>query len=117
MGLLSGLALGCGQIAGGTYEAELAAHLDSRGAKMYGAYWCPYGKVQNKLFKRAASQIPYVECDPQGAGAQAELCQMSGIRSYPTWEIEGEFYEGVQPLGKLARLTGFKAPPKQFTLN
>jgi glutaredoxin len=93
-----------------TYEANLANHLRQSGAYMYGAYWCPHCAAQKDLFGVAANQIPYIECDPQGENSQAALCQAKGIQGYPTWEINGERYVGVQPLGKLAELSGFEPP-------
>ncbi|MEL6159441.1 MAG: hypothetical protein AAGJ95_11140 [Cyanobacteria bacterium J06554_11] len=92
----------------GSYEARLANHLSETGAKMYGAYWCPHCAVQKDAFGGAVSQIPYVECDLQGFHSQAELCAEKGIAAYPTWIIEGEYYLGSQPLGRLARLSGFE---------
>ncbi|MEL6602689.1 MAG: hypothetical protein AAFP20_05615 [Cyanobacteria bacterium J06614_10] len=92
----------------GSYEARLADHLSESGAKMYGAYWCPHCAVQKDYFGGAVSQIPYVECDAEGFNSQAELCAEKGIAAYPTWIIDGEYYPGAQPLGRLARLSGFE---------
>ncbi|MEL6854747.1 MAG: hypothetical protein AAFO83_06510 [Cyanobacteria bacterium J06607_13] len=92
----------------GSYEARLADHLSETGAKMYGAYWCPHCAVQKDYFGGAVSQIPYVECDAEGFNSQAELCAEKGIAAYPTWIIDGEYYPGAQPLGRLARLSGFE---------
>ena len=93
------------------YRQDLAIHLSVSGAKMYGAYWCPHCATQKTLFGQAADQIPYVECDPEGENSQTALCQQKGITAYPTWEINGEFRQGVHPLGKLADLTEFPPPP------
>jgi glutaredoxin len=91
-----------------SYEAQLADHLSATGARMYGAYWCPYCTNQKRLFGGGSQRMPYVECDPQGWNAQSSLCQEKGIKVYPTWEIQGQFHEGVQPLGVLAELSGFR---------
>lgn len=101
--------VGCSNLAD-SYEARLADYLTETGAKMYGAYWCPHCAVQKDYFGGAASQIPYVECDPEGFGAQVELCDWVGIEAYPTWIIGGEYYQGAQPLGELATLSGFESP-------
>lgn len=93
------------------YRQDLAIHLSVSGAKMYGAHWCPHCATQKELFGAAAEQIPYVECDPAGENSQTALCQQKGIQAYPTWEINGEFRQGVHPLGKLADLTEFPPPP------
>ncbi len=91
------------------YEGRLADHLTETGAKMYGAYWCPHCARQKQAFGGSVNRIPYVECDPEGFNSQAQLCWTEGIEAYPTWIIEGERYLGVQPLGKLADLSGFEA--------
>lgn len=106
------LAAGCSELSNSTYEMELANHLTSTDAKMYGAYWCPHCATQKDLFKGAANQLPYVECDPNGVDAQPDLCQAKAIRGYPTWEINGEFYEGARSPGNLAQLAGFAPPPE-----
>lgn len=90
------------------YEARLADHLSETGATMYGAYWCPHCATQKTYFGGAAARLPYVECDSKGFDPQVERCQQAGISAYPTWVIEGEYYLGSQPLGKLARLSGFE---------
>lgn len=76
---------------------------------MYGAYWCPHCADQKELFEGAADQVPYVECDPEGENSQAQLCQEKNIQGYPTWEIDGQFYPGVQSLEALAQLSDFKS--------
>lgn len=93
-----------------SYEARLAEHLSETGARMYGAYWCPHCAVQKDYFGGSASRLPYVECDPEGFGAQAALCDEVGIEAYPTWVIEGDRYLGAQPLSQLATLSGFESP-------
>ncbi|NJM96469.1 MAG: hypothetical protein HC800_03995 [Phormidesmis sp. RL_2_1] len=70
----------------------------------------PIVPSKKKTFGGAVDRIPYVECDPQGFNPQVALCQASGIEAYPTWVIDGEIYLGVQPLGTLARLSGFEQP-------
>ncbi|MBD2183662.1 vitamin K epoxide reductase family protein [Planktothrix sp. FACHB-1355] len=95
----------------GPAEIALARYLKEAGAKEYGAYWCPHCHEQKELFgKEAAAELDYVECDPKGKNPRPQLCQSAGIKGYPTWEINGQFYEGVQDLNKLADLTGYKGP-------
>lgn len=96
------------QLIAPSYEAELAEYLTNTDAKMYGAYWCPYCARQKQLFGNAAELLPYVECDTRGVNAQVDLCHTVGINAYPTWEINGEFYLGAQPLHRLAQLSGFE---------
>jgi hypothetical protein len=51
--------------------------------------------------------MTYVECDPAGTNPQPQVCQTAGIQSYPTWEINGEFYQGTRSLDELADLSGY----------
>jgi uncharacterized membrane protein len=88
-------------------QHALAQHLQQTKAVMYGAYWCPACKEQKARFGAAASGIPYVECDPGGAGARPDLCTQVGVKAYPTWVIAGQKLEGVLTLDQLARLSGF----------
>ncbi len=93
----------------GSAEIELARHLSNIGAKEYGAFWCPHCHEQKELFgKEAAALINYVECDPRGKNGKPELCKKAEIKGFPTWKMNGQTYEGVQPLEKLANLTGYK---------
>lgn len=86
----------------------LATYLKTTGAKMYGAFWCGHCAHQKEIFGSAFSQINYIECDPKGKNPQPDLCQKVGIQGYPTWEIKGKFYPGVQSLQNLAALSGYK---------
>jgi len=105
--VISLLLAGCSSLPK-SYEAQLADHLSSTGAKMYGAYWCPHCAIQKKYFRRAASRLPYIECDADGLNAEVALCQSAGIDAYPTWVIDDEYYFGAQSLRKLAALSGFE---------
>lgn len=93
-------------------EIELARHLRRSGAKFYAAYWCSHCYEQKILFgQEAVKQLPYVECSPDGLGAPiAKVCQDAGIEGFPTWEINGQRYSGVQSLQKLAELSGYTGP-------
>lgn len=48
-----------------------------------------------------------MECDPKGANPRPDLCEKVPVRAYPTWVIEGEKYEGVMSLERLADLSKF----------
>ena len=54
------------------------------------------------------AEIDYVECDPQGKNPQREACMAAGIQSFPTWEINGEFYPGTKTLAELAELSDYQ---------
>ncbi|MEM9264843.1 MAG: hypothetical protein AAGA46_04910 [Cyanobacteria bacterium P01_F01_bin.13] len=105
------------QLVAPSYEAQLAEYLSSAGAKMYGAYWCPHCARQKQLFGRAAELLPYVECDIRGVNAQVDLCNAIGINAYPTWQINGAFYLGTQPLNRLAIISGFEETSDQVDIN
>ncbi len=104
----------------GDAEIQFAKHLKSIGAKEYGAYWCPHCYEQKELFGyQAVKELNYVECAPDGKNSQTALCQQIGAQvekqtgkqfGFPTWEINGKFYSGVQKLEKLAELSGYQGP-------
>ena len=87
----------------------LAEHLTEKGVLFYGASWCPHCQEQKRLFGNSASRLPYVECNLAGPNApQASACSIAGVRSYPTWVINGRAIVGqVLSLAELARTTGF----------
>ena len=92
-----------------TAEIALAQHLKLVDAKMYGKFWCAYCHEQKQRFGQAAwSQINYIECDPKGKNPRPDLCQAAKIEGSPTWEINGQFYLGLQSLDKLADLSGYQ---------
>ena len=93
------------------FARALALHLSQRGAKMYGAYWCPHCVEQKELFGASARRLPYVECSTGGQGSrQASACLAAGIRQYPTWIIGGQRFEEVLTQTRLAEITGFLPP-------
>ena len=93
----------------GASEIALAQHLKQVGAKMYGSFTCPHCQNQKQLFgKEAASQLNYIECHPEGKNARTNLCQAANIQGLPTWEINGQFYQGEKTLQELADLSGYK---------
>lgn len=93
----------------GAAEIALVQHLKQTGAKMYGAFTCPHCQNQKQLFgKEAASQLNYIECHPEGKNARPDLCQAANIQGFPTWEINGKFYQGEKTLQELADLSGYK---------
>lgn len=93
----------------GPAEVALAEHLSRQGFKMYGAYWCPHCSEQKLLLgKQAFGKIDYVECGKDGKNARPELCQAAGIKSFPTWEVDGELYTGIQSPEALAILSDYE---------
>lgn len=93
----------------------LAKHLDSTGAKFYGAFWCPNCQQQKDRFGAAQEHLPYVECSPNGRkGPVAFACVSENIIEYPTWIIRGQRYSEVLDTETLAQRSGFRwQPPTQ----
>jgi uncharacterized membrane protein len=93
----------------GASEIALAEHLKKTGATMYGGWFCSHCFEQKQLFGREAfkSNIKYVECHIEGKNPQIELCGKEGIKGFPTWDIAGKKYPGVQPPEELAKLSGY----------
>lgn len=96
----------------GSAEMALAEHLTQQGARMFGAYWCPHCHEQKELFGRQAfAKINYVECDPEGANSQTDLCRsIPEVQGYPSWEINGQYYAGRLSLERLAEISGYTGP-------
>ncbi|MDJ0799200.1 MAG: vitamin K epoxide reductase family protein [Calothrix sp. MO_167.B12] len=95
----------------GESEIELARHLKKIGAKKYAAWWCPHCHEQKQLFgKEATAELNIIECDPRGKNAAPDVCKAASIKGYPTWIINGKQYPNVQPLKKLAEVSGYKGP-------
>jgi len=87
----------------------LAEHLTAEGVLFYGASWCPHCQEQKRLFGASASRLPYIECNVAGPNApQSAACNRAGVRTYPTWVINGRAIVGqVLSLAELAEATGF----------
>ncbi|MEL6128468.1 MAG: vitamin K epoxide reductase family protein [Cyanobacteria bacterium J06627_3] len=102
----------------GASEIALAKHLSDIGAKKYGAWWCPHCHAQQTLFgKQAFDHVTYVECDEEGIDPQPNACRAAGVQSYPTWEINGQTYAGVQSLQSLAAASGYSGPQEFVNQN
>ncbi len=95
----------------GPAEIALARHLKQIGAKEYIAWWCPHCHEQKQLFgKEAYSEINHIECAEGGKNARPDLCQSANVQSFPTWQINGKSYAGVQSLEDLAQNSGYTGP-------
>lgn len=90
---------------------DFARCLKTKGAKMYGAWWCPHCADQKEMFGFAFQYVNYTECSPEGQRTMNETCKRAGIKGYPTWQFaDGSRVEGPQPLNVLAEKTGCKLP-------
>jgi len=90
------------------YQTALAKHLGQIGAVMYGSFKCTHCIDQKNMFGDAFKYVKYVECHPQGPDAKPSLCFARGIQNYPTWEINGAYYQGTLSLDRLAQISGYK---------
>lgn len=97
-----------------TPEVALANHLKQKGAKMYATFWCTVCNWQEQQFGTQGKQIIKanirIECDPRGKNPQTALCNQMNIRALPTWQINGQLYEGGIPLKELADISGYSGP-------
>ena len=104
-----------GSGAPGPYDS-FAACLSSKGAKMYGAYWCPHCADQKKQFAESWRLVNYVECSLPNNAGQTPVCASAGISSYPTWEFAGgKKVEGVLSFDTLSGETGCAIQPLNAT--
>jgi thiol-disulfide isomerase/thioredoxin len=122
--ILIGIAvIGIGLIAGSKYlenkasaipagkYTEFAQCLSDKGAKFYGAFWCPHCQEQKALFGDAVSKLPYVECSTQDRQNQTQVCIDEEIKSYPTWKFkDAETLAGLASLEKLSEVTTCTLP-------
>ena len=91
---------------------EFAQCLSDKGAKMYGAWWCPHCAAQKELFGAAFSKVNYVECSPDGSKSFSQMCQDTpGFNGTPTWIFsDGSALSGEQTLQSLSDKTGCALP-------
>lgn len=112
---IGGVVLAVLLVVGGTwwYQATPGEHdafaqcLGERGAKFYGAYWCPHCQDQKALLGKSEKLLPYIECSTPNGQGQLQICTDAGIQGYPTWEFsDGERISGVVSLEALSEKTG-----------
>ncbi len=78
----------------GTYD-NFAQCLTEKGAIMYGAIkWCKYTQAQANMFGKSFKYINYHD--------EREL---PGLKTRPTWVVNGKWYEKVQSFDTLAAAT------------
>ena len=89
----------------GKYD-NLAQCLSEKGAKFYGAFWCPHCQATKALFGKSAKLLPYIECSTPDGKGQLPICSEKGIKGYPTWIFsDGSQLGGEQTLQTLADKT------------
>jgi hypothetical protein len=88
---------------------SLAKYLQSSGAVMYGAFWCPHCRRQRELFGREAfGYLNYVECDSRGYKSRYATCALDGVDGYPSWKFgNGMVRGGEMELYDIANVSGY----------
>ena len=84
----------------GEYDA-FAQCLTEKGIAMYGTDWCEYCQNQKEIFGKSFEYVIYINCDKSKFA-----CNDADVTGYPTWVINDKSYSGIQPLYKLAQLSG-----------
>ena len=94
----------------GKHDA-LAQCLTEKGAKFYGAFWCPHCQAQKKMFGNSAKLLPYVECSQPNGKERTQICIDKNIVNYPTWEFaDSSRLTGEREPKELAEKTGCAMP-------
>jgi hypothetical protein len=92
------------------YDA-FAQCLATKGAKMYGLYWCPHCIEQKEMFGEAFHNVPYVECAIKGSSELAPQCKIAGVKLFPSWQFGVDPpKEGVLSMEALSDKTGCSLP-------
>ena len=85
--------------------------LNVKGARMYGAWWCPHCSDQKEMFGYAFQYVNYTECSPAGERIVNGVCKQAGVKNFPTWQFaDGSRMEGAQPLAVLGDKAGCRLP-------
>jgi len=79
---------------------RFAQCLTNKGVKIYGANWCQFTNKERDEFGPAFRYLNYINCD-----VNSSLCNSTGIKVYPTWEMDGKFYEGFKSISELAAMS------------
>lgn len=80
---------------------DFAKCLTEKGAVVYGNDACQYTNKQLNYFGNSKKYLNYIKCTDN-----KELCDQKGVRTTPTWEINGQTYPQVQTFETLAAATG-----------
>ena len=74
---------------------DFAKCLNEKGAVIYGASFCKYTGAQRGMFGKSDKYLDY-----------KDYTEDSSIKITPTWKINGQYYQSVQSMERLAALTG-----------
>lgn len=96
---------------GPSVNDDFAKCLSAKGAKMYGAFWCPHCKDQKASFGNAWQYVNYIECSTPDGKDQLSVCKDANIQGYPTWEFaDGSRLVGQVSMQELSLKTGCALP-------
>ncbi len=70
-------------------------------AVIYGNDFCSYTNQQVNMFGKSKKYLNYVKCIENEA-----LCDNKNVKITPTWEINGNMYEGVKSFETLSEASG-----------
>lgn len=82
-------------------QNDFVSCLNEKQVVVYGNDFCSYTLHQLGAFGKSKDNLNYVKCYDN-----KEICDEKNIRITPTWEINGQFYEEVQSLDRIAELSG-----------
>ena len=114
--VVAGVVLACGMLlsanaADNPKMDAFAKCVSSKGAKMYGTFWCPHCAEQKELFGDSVQYINYVECGIPGSRQITQECKQLGLKRTPTWIFaDGQRHEGKMELNDLSKQTGCPLP-------
>jgi thiol-disulfide isomerase/thioredoxin len=90
---------------------EFAKCLTAENMTMYGAFWCGHCNKVKEEFGNSFRFINYVECDPNGPGADPERCARAVVQYYPTFIFkDGNRLFGEVSFSILSQKTGCGLP-------
>ena len=79
-------------------DAEVAKCIGENSI-LYASLGCSHCATQKDMFGENVKYLNIIDCF-----YEKDKCE--GIEGYPTWEIKGETYLGVQDIEELKKLTG-----------
>ncbi|MDY6786219.1 MAG: hypothetical protein SW833_27345 [Cyanobacteriota bacterium] len=89
-------------------KVSLAKHLSSIGAKMYSTASCEECQEQREKFGDAFTRATEVECRLDNSDSPSDVCQKAGVKTFPTWEVNGQLYPGIRSLEDLADVSQYQ---------
>jgi len=94
----------------GKYD-EFAQCLTEKGMEFYGTYTCGHCAKVKRDFGSSFQYVNYIECHPNGVGADTERCIENEIDRYPTFIFEdGSRMSGELSMEQLSQKTGCAMP-------